>query len=248
MTHVIDTTDPTVAVHLRSCKQCADEVRTIESLVAALRSTSTRRASDTCLDPVDLAAAVDQMSSNGASQVHGHLATCERCAAEAGAMLRLFNSDAIQVEIAGLRTAESGRRGRWIAALGGVGLAAAAGIVLMVSGPRETSSDPTSVHRDPVIAREPQPSAVGPVGLIDLVTTFSWGPVQGANVYELVLYSADGTVIWESRAVENFVLLPDSVTITEGSPYFWMVRARVGFDRWVESNLVEFEIRKRGQN
>ncbi len=62
-----------------------------------------------------------------------------------------------------------------------------------------------------------------------------------AEVYEVTLFGADA-VVWESRTRDTFAVVPDSVRVSSGVPYYWQVRARIGWDRWSQSQIAEFTI------
>jgi hypothetical protein len=83
---------------------------------------------------------------------------------------------------------------------------------------------------------------VAPVGTVANAVALRWTAVAGANRYRITLFDAAGRVLYETRATDTVVALPDSITLMPGRPYLWIVEARVGWDRWSTSELVRFSI------
>ncbi len=86
------------------------------------------------------------------------------------------------------------------------------------------------------------PAPVAPLGTVRTARELVWTPVDGADRYRVTLYDADAAVRYEAELDEPTAVLPDSVMLIAGRPYLWKVEARVGFDRWVASDLLEFRI------
>jgi hypothetical protein len=74
------------------------------------------------------------------------------------------------------------------------------------------------------------------------VEALRWAPVTEADRYRVTLFATSGRVLFEATGADTIVVLPDSVALTPGIRYLWKVEARVGFDRWVASNLVGFTL------
>jgi hypothetical protein len=83
---------------------------------------------------------------------------------------------------------------------------------------------------------------VTPQGAVADVAELRWTPVEGADRYRVTVFDAEGRVVYEVEPVAAVAPLPDSVELTPGRRYLWKVEARVGFDRWVASDLVGFSI------
>ena len=45
-----------------------------------------------------------------------------------------------------------------------------------------------------------------------------------------------------AQLADTVAALPDSIALVAGRTYVWLVEARIGFDRWSTSGLVEFSI------
>lgn len=118
-------------------------------------------------------------------------------------------------------------------------LAAAATLVLLV-GPGLLRRDP--VHREPVVITSQAPGGIAPRGPVAQVPEVVWSLVPGADRYRVAVFDSAGRVLWEASTADTTVALPDSVKLGPGTAFFWRVHARTGYDRWVESSLVEFRI------
>ena len=66
--------------------------------------------------------------------------------------------------------------------------------------------------------------------------------MPGAGRYSVTLFDGKGAVLWQAEVPDTVVALPVTVRLTPGDKYFWSVRAKVAWDRWVESPLTEFGV------
>ena len=191
-----------------------------------------------CLDDDTLAALAEgAVDAEIRAAVLPHLAGCARCRSQVGSVARALADPKVAREI---RTAEAGRRGRvrrtgWAA----VGVAAAAVLVLLAMPARFEESAP---HRAPPITAAPAPEAIGPVGPVAEAPGLRWAPVSGADRYRVALFDAAGRVLYQAELAGTVAALPDSALPAPGETYWWQVEARVGFDRWVASDLIEFSV------
>lgn len=179
------------------------------------------------LESVEVAAYLDRgLGESDQARVEAHLAECPECRAELVALTRL------------LRTRERPRR-VWLP------LAAAAAILTLLVpwtrlvGPKSDVSSTGSLLREPAsttavapVLLRPRGTAAGP--------RFIWSAVPGADRYRITVFTSDGSIAWESQVAETTVTLPD--TLPAGGRFFWKVEARVGFQRWVSSDLTEFSV------
>jgi hypothetical protein len=62
----------------------------------------------------------------------------------------------------------------------------------------------------------------------------------------MTLYDAEGSVAWRATTVDSIISLPDSVALQADRPYLWKVEARVGWDVWESSDLIEFRVGEAG--
>jgi hypothetical protein len=83
---------------------------------------------------------------------------------------------------------------------------------------------------------------VSPVGAVAVAGALQWTSVADADRYRVTLSDAEGRVLYETQQADTVVAIPDSVLLTAGQSYMWMVEASTGFDRWATSQLVEFSI------
>ncbi len=171
-----------------------------------------------------------ELEGDGLRRVELHLARCSDCRREV--------IDAKEV----LKTP---RRVRWpvLAPLA----AAAAAVLLFLSWPGGNDL-PTGqpVHRETPAELGATPSPVSPIGMVGEVETFVWARVSGADRYRVTLFDAEGTVAWRATTVDSLIPRPDSVALRRGSLYLWKVEARVGWDVWESSDLIEFRLEGAG--
>jgi hypothetical protein len=176
--------------------------------------------------------------------LESHYLTCARCQTElrlAAAIREVLPA----VQDASVGTAEvpqvvAGRRFGRLARTGTIAAAMAAvlaGILLLRPSTMESPS-----HRRAAPETEIAPTVQVPLGEVGVVQEFRWTSVTSADLYEVTLYDATGDVIWRVDTRETRVPLPDSVPLAPGGLYLWEVNARVGWDRWVSSELVRFRI------
>jgi len=187
-----------------------------------------------CLDD-DTVAALAAGTIDAAARLHAlsHLATCPRCRHAVASVARALADPAVAREVA---VAErGGRRLRY-----GVALSAAAGVLLLLVGPRLLDLG-RPVHRaPPPTGAVPVPAS--PVGVVADADTLRWVAVPGADRYRVTVFDAPGAVLYETQLADTVAVLPDSLVLVPGRPYLWKVAARTGWDRWSPSELVEFSL------
>ena len=178
------------------------------------------------LDPSDVAAYIDRVvEPSTRHRIEAHLASCAECRDELVDATRIL--------------ATLPRRHRvsaWIAAT------AAAAIVFMLVLPRDTR-DAGTEHREAPVTATVAPQAVSPVGFVDSAPTLRWTSVPHADRYQVRIFSAGGSVLWERETNDTTIAVPDSVGVRAGRAYYWKVEAQAGFDRRAASELIEFSVR-----
>jgi hypothetical protein len=113
----------------------------------------------------------------------------------------------------------------------------------MVAGPWSTdSSEDAPQHRDTPAQTALVPTAVAPLGTVSAVEQLVWHGVDGADRYRLTLYDSDGEVLWKAATPDTVIDLPESIELSAGSRYLWRLEARVGWDMWEASELIDFQI------
>ena len=106
----------------------------------------------------------------------------------------------------------------------------------------QPSRDERLPHREAVPEAVDVPRSEAPSGEVRTVEEFRWAEVIAADLYRVTLYAAAGEVIWQVDTRETHIAPPDMVGLEPGALYLWQVDARVGWDRWVSSELVRFSI------
>lgn len=179
------------------------------------------------LDPDTAASYLDRrLSGVRLEAAEAHLASCASCRAEI-------------VEAATVIRGSS--RPRLVYA-GGAAAAAAAAVLLFVSIPRTNQESAGDSHRSaPAVARAPVELIV-PKGAGSPSGTWRWQPTAGADRYELTVFEADGSVVWDTTTTQAIVLARPP-ELDAGRRYFWRVRARVGWEQWLSSDIAEFVLR-----
>jgi Putative zinc-finger len=166
-----------------------------------------------------------------------HVATCASCRRAIASVGEALAAGPISHEIELVEGEGSGRR-RFIRLFRiAVPLAAAAVVLVLLRSP---APEGVGGHRGGTDVTAPVP--VAPVGTVATARVLVWTRAPGADGYRVTLFDADGRVAYETRATDTASTLPDSLVLVSGRPYLWKVEARVGFDRWVSSTLVEFSI------
>lgn len=191
-----------------------------------------------CLDDRTLAALAEgTLDAGSRAAALPHLAACIRCRSRVASVARALADPKVAGEV---RAAEGGRRRRvrgtgWVAA----GVAAAAVLLLIARPP---GFEESLLHRAPAVTAAPAPAALWPVGPVADAPSLRWTPVSGADRYRIALFDAGGEVLYETELAGTLALLPDSALPAPGETYWWQVEARIGFDRWVASDLIEFSV------
>jgi anti-sigma factor RsiW len=166
------------------------------------------------------------------ARVEAHLSECRDCRAELIAVTRV------------LRGRERPRRVLLPLA------AAAAVLVLVVPWSRLTQirQPGQPVLREPASTTAVAPTVIAPRGPAG-GTRFVWSAVSGADRYRITVFTRDGSVAWETQLAETTVALPETLAtpLAPGARYFWKVEARVGWQRWVSSELTEFSVPPHGK-
>lgn len=177
----------------------------------------------------DLAAYLDRrLEVDEEKRVEAHLAWCSEC--------RMLLANA-----SGALRGWAARRSRWVVL--GPAVAAAAAIVLFVVLPsRLPDRGESPTHRDVVGVGDALPMAIEPRDTVAVVEALVWHSLERADRYRGTLFDSSGVVLWRGETVDTVVALPDSVRLSRGSTYLWRVEARIGIDRWVESELLRFTI------
>jgi hypothetical protein len=184
------------------------------------------------LEPDEVAAYTDNaLSAEARAEVQAHLAACAECRAEVLEVSRIVETVPAAWRI---------RRRAWIPA------AAAAAAALVLIWPRPAETPVTPVHREEAVTTTIAPRPLLPTGSVDSLSRLVWTSVPYADRYHVRLFDGAGSVIWERETADTVGVIPASVSVRAGVPYFWKVEALTGFDRRAASELVEFIVSERG--
>ena len=180
---------------------------------------------DKHLDPAQIASYLDHLV-NPVDRVvvESHCATCPECRAELREVHRVIRTAPVRLP-------------RYTAVMLPLAAAALLAITLIPTGP-----EPIPAHREGAAAIPPGPMPMAPAGESGRPSRLAWSSVRDAEVYEAILFDSTGAVLWSVTQADTVVALPDSIVLRRGHRYYWMVRARTGWDRWVSSALTGFRI------
>jgi anti-sigma factor ChrR (cupin superfamily) len=177
------------------------------------------------LTPDDAAAYVDgRLTVAERAAIDSHLAQCAECRSEVVDVTRL------------VRAAPQRRRWTILAPL-----AAAAAVFILFVAPRTRDSAPPML-REPAVTTTGAPTLNIPRGGVTVLQAMTWSSVPHADQYRVTLFDRDGSIAWRTQSEDTTVLLPDTVHITRGVPYYWKVDARIELGRWVSSELTSFTL------
>ena len=192
-----------------------------------------------CLDDDTLAALAEgSLKGTRHAAALSHLATCGNCRRAVASVARAVANPELAAEIRAVESGSVSRIRRFTPVALGVSAAAAVILLLVIPGLKT----PPSSHRAPPITAAPAPQAVAPVGRVAQTSDLRWTAVEGADRYRVTLFDSDGAVRFEAEVTETNALLPSTVVLVAGRTYAWRVEARLGFDRWASSDLIEFAI------
>lgn len=227
--------------HQSECVRCGTEVERLRIAVRAAPGLVDEPPDGPCLGPDVIAALADgALSGEPLQAALSHVARCSGCRREVAALSRLLDEPDVRGEVARVEVQGSPHRRRRIV-VGALGLTAAAVLAVSVVSRRDVPVP--AAHRDTDSAAGSRVTIVTPQGQVAAVTAFAWIPVPDADRYEVLLFEAGGTVVWEATTTEPQLVPPDSVRLEPGRSYYWRVRARVGHDQWAESPLHHFSVK-----
>jgi len=188
--------------------------------------------SDQHLAPKDVAAYVDHLATTSArARIESHLAICAECRAEV--------SDAARI-IATIPRSRTTRRRVTISAAG------IAAMLLVFLWPRADRNTNTANprHREAPLTTTIAPAILGPAGVVESASVFTWSSVPHAGVYEIRVFDPDGSVVWQQQTRDTVATPPQTVGFRPGRAYYWKVEAHTGFERSTSTDLTEFSIRE----
>lgn len=176
-----------------------------------------------------------KLGADDRDRLERHLLACDRCQQETRLALALRH----ELGREGQQPRQRPRR-RWIAA--GIGTAAAA-VLLAVLIPRAVLDREGPEHRDVPGAEAALPAPLAPIGRVEgRPSRFVWSRVAGADRYRLTVLSGAGDVLLETETPDTSSAVPTGLDLGPGAPFFWKVDARIAWDRWIKSEVVEFAI------
>jgi len=133
-----------------------------------------------------------------------------------------------------------GSRSRVLRVAAGVALAAAAVLAVVLVTPELRQELGFDGHRGESAVPELRPIAPrGPIATLDLVR---WYALAGSERYRVRVFDQSGQILWEGETTDTLLRVPELGDLQTDAPYYWRLEARVGWDRWVGSELVGFQL------
>lgn len=227
---------PELARHLAACAPCRAEVARLREDAVDLGGESSADAGPECLDPQVIAAFIDRTPGHRErGDVLAHLAACSHCRAEVAEVMELLEAPAVRRELAARREVPVRRLLR-------IGAALAAAAVLVVVATRAFAPVDGPNHRSSSSPQALTPTLLGPVGEVAAVDSMAWRAIPGSDWYRVTVFDVHGAVVLEQEGPDTVLIVPDSGRFAEGETYLWRVEARIGWDRWVGTPLVRFNL------
>jgi hypothetical protein len=247
-----------VGRHVNGCSACLAETQRISEAAGALRSVASVGGPRTgqCLDEFTVAALADgDLSGAARADVIAHLAVCPRCREQVVSVVRILRDPSVGAALTPREARRGARRAprawmsrrRWITGASALtGLAAAAVLVVLLRPDDpgraiEVAPPTTPVHRDQAITLTRGPRPINPTGAGAPRDTLHWTSVPHADRYRVVVFDRDGKAVFDTQTTDTTLALPEALRAGAGQVHLWRVAARTGWDRWVESELVELK-------
>ncbi len=231
--------DHAAAAHADGCEWCRPALEQLKGLADELRwADEGVRTGANCLDEFTVARLAD---GGGTAVELGHLAQCAACRAEVSAVASATGQASLAAEIERLERPVRHGWQRHALAFGAVAAVVAVAVLL--------ARTPGTVPAGQTVYRDVSPvAAAGPVVLTPADVAVSrpirlvWRPTAEARQYRVTVFDAEGSIVWEGTTADTAAAVPASVPLAEGVAYWWRVEARVGFDRWTQSELTAFSV------
>lgn len=237
-----------------------------EKLSKLLGTLSTQKVTPTpgCPDEHELAAFVDGgLPGESSKKITAHLADCEYCMAQVGALTRLNHTASEQVasELALARAKKLGKSIKRPAFRNASRWACAAVVVLALSllikttsmapevsnqalpdsvpqvvDPRQSRNLNADVLRPKILA--PDNGAIVDPGKL----VFNWSEVPGSLHYDVRVVTEDGDLVWRTRVADTELKLPDTLPLEPNSEYFFRVDAYLATAKSLHSEHLLFTV------
>jgi hypothetical protein len=236
----------TVLQHVGGCDSCRGAIEVLRAQASALRFLS--RAGDRtedCLDEESIAGLAEgNIDLGGSPVIITHVLGCARCARELASVSRLLDDEEVRRAQETRHPNGSPARQRWPFVLGGLSVAAAAMLVVVLR-PTLSSKVTKPTYREESVTSVAAPVLISPLGVATAPDTFRWSAVPRADRYRITVFDRGGAVVWETLTRDTAVALPDLLWHSVDATYLWRVEARVGWeDRWAASDLTTLTTRR----
>jgi hypothetical protein len=213
-----------------------------KQIISALRSGEPSMPVTQCLDDDVIALIADGYVDKADDKAIAHLSDCADCRARLVSVKTILGADEVKAELDSPQlTLRRAPRRTWRASTFGIAgtLAAAAVMTIVFLGPKFRPQGSAPVHRESAITTTTAPRIVSPSTAAAAGESLRWTSVPQADLYRVRVWDHDGTVVLGADTKDTTLALPSRL-LKAGASYFWVVKARTGWDRWVSSDFVEF--------
>ena len=208
-----------------------------------------------CPDEMRLAAFVERrLDGPERARVEAHIAGCDYCLGQVGTLERLQDAappdDVSPRMLAAARELAAGSspavKPAWY-----WGAAAAAtacivlGVTFAVRPPQAGPVSPPQTVRSTADHATPTPDLLFPreAAIVPRAALeFRWDRVERTLFYEIRVVTADGDLIWETRADQAEARMPPTVRLTNGERYYVSVSAWLPEGKTVKAPVVGFQV------
>jgi Putative zinc-finger len=208
-----------------------------------------------CPDEMRLAAFVEQrLAGSEQARVEAHVAGCDYCLGQVGALERLQDAappDEVPPRMLAAARALliGGSRAAKPAWYWGAAAATTACLVLVVtfgvrspqavldSPPQTVRSTADHATTTPELTF-PREAAIVPRAALE----FRWNRVERALFYEVRVVTADGDLVWETRADQTEARMPAAVRLANGERFYVSVSAGLPEGKTVKAHVVGFQV------
>jgi hypothetical protein len=203
-----------------------------------------------CPDEIHLAALVDGgLQPGDRARLERHLADCAYCLGQLSALVRLQEADLPETDRDLVRRARaippSQTRWQWMLALRWASACGAIACALVftfwVRAPRPAENEAVRTSHAQGSIPElilPREGAALKRGAVE----FRWTPIEQALYYEVRVLTADGDLVWETRAESTEAHPPADLTFRSGQNYFVSVTAWLTEGKVAKSGVVGFQV------
>jgi hypothetical protein len=236
--------------HVRGCAWCGARAEALRQLL------SPGAAPDgPCLDTFQFAEILDAVTDRAVEDAKlTHLSRCDHCRDELAALEAIVRDPSVRAELnrperfSRVAPIISHERRPWGVATGVLAAAAVMLFAVRAFSAREYSPAPgSSTFRHATIEVAAAPRLIVPMGAVVRLDSLTWTSVPKADRYRVTVFDPSGQTAWETELSDTSVAVRAAESSRWTGVLRWRVKARMSFDRWIDSDFGEFTIRREGR-